>query len=99
MEQADAFGGVTGTTRDGRPIRKPSTPRPDGYAGMPGAGPDGETCGSCGHIERFRNGSDTKHWAKCSHRLGPEWTCSRRTDVLIRSPACQHWSAGDDNKE
>jgi len=88
-------GQIDGLTRDGRPLRKPRGPVPHGYAGLPGAGPEGETCGSCRYIERMNNGGG-KRWAKCAHPHAPQWTCSARTDVLVRSPACQHWEEPDE---
>lgn len=94
--QIDAFGGVVGVTRGGDPIRKPATGKrretvPKGYAGLPGSGPDGETCGTCQHIERFVNYNGNKRWAKCGHRLAPRRTGGRGTDVLVRSAACNNW--------
>jgi hypothetical protein len=58
-------------------------PKPSGYAYFPGTGPEGETCGSCRHIERHRR------WAKCG--LYPTPTAGRGTDIHVRSPACKRW--------
>ena len=62
-------------------------PEPFGYAGRPGAGPDGETCKSCQHLVRNRL---SKVYLKCG-LMKAFWRGSRRTDVLARSPACQYW--------
>ena len=57
---------------------------PCGYVDIPGTGPDGETCGSCRHYAGMSG------WAKCDLNK-PQWTHSRRTDILARSPACRKW--------
>lgn len=54
-----------------------------GYAGMPGAGPAGETCGTCEHIERGK-------YRKCGHPRGYK-SSSEASDILARSPACEYW--------
>ena len=56
-----------------------------GYAGHPGAGPAGQTCGTCVHFLRSGRG-----YHKCSHphalnSNGPG------TDILVSAPACEHW--------
>lgn len=40
----------------GQPLTetKPRKGVPTGHADVPGYGPDGETCGSCGHVTRPR---------------------------------------------
>lgn len=65
--------------------------QPRGYAAPPGTGPKGETCGSCAHHCALR-------YAKNYHKCGlnrARWTGGRGTDILVRSPACSKWSAGE----
>ncbi len=73
-----------------KPRRKP-TPK-NGYAGTPGCGPKGETCGSCTYLEgRFPEGGSRK-FKKCylsRHR----WTHGPGSDILVKSPACEKWEA------
>lgn len=69
---------------------QPRTLRGDGYAGRPGAGPAGETCGTCKHRRRSRLSSKTVN--KCGHPLGRISGCEA-TDILVSAPACEHWSA------
>jgi hypothetical protein len=68
---------------------KRKDPRPKGYAGIPGTGPAGQTCGSCEHVARLGTGT-AKTYIKCKlmERL---WTHGRGSDVLARSPACSKW--------
>jgi len=70
-----------------RKPRRGRDPEPNGYAGRPGSGPDGETCKSCQHLVRNRQ---SKTYLKCG-LMSAFWTASRRTDVLARSPAFQYW--------
>lgn len=58
--------------------------QPRGYVYHPGTGPEGETCGSCQHISRFRR------WHKCDLNKA-RWTGGRGSDILARSPACKYW--------
>lgn len=67
--------------------RKPTVVK--GYAALPGSGPEGETCGSCGHHVIKRLG---KKYHKCDlMRLA--WTGGAGTDIRVRSPACSKWKA------
>lgn len=68
------------------PKRK-SNNRPNGYAGVPGTGPGGETCKTC----EFCAAVDyhDKRYYKCKKRL--KWTHGLGTDILLKSPACQFW--------
>jgi len=68
--------------------------RPNGYAGAPGRGPAGETCGSCAHICRQGNYSGSKRWLKCALAKG-KWTNGRGSDILARSPACEKWQSSN----
>lgn len=64
-------------------------PQAKSYAGKPGTGPEGETCGSCGHLIR-------KHLAKVYRKCGlmeRHWTGGKGTDVLATAPACRNWTA------
>lgn len=63
---------------------------PRGYYAAPGSGPPGETCGSCKHA---RQHVWSKAFYKCDRYPNP--TKSRRTDILLRSPACKGWEAKD----
>lgn len=67
-------------------------PVPKGYATVPGTGPAGETCGSCGHhVER--------QYAKIYHKcelMRAFWTGGRGSDILVRSPACAKWEKIDE---
>lgn len=62
---------------------------PRGYAGTPGSGPEGETCGSCRHR---KNRVFAKAYPKCALTRAA-WTRSRRTDILVSSPACEKWES------
>lgn len=70
--------------RTGKVVRKVV---PSGHPARPGSGPEGETCGTCRHSKRL---SYTRGFYKCWLYRGA-WTCSRRTDVLLRDPACRFW--------
>lgn len=67
--------------------RKPTVK--NGYAGIPGTGPEGETCKTCKH-KRSMSNTGTKHWIKCQLRRAT-WTGGEGTDILARSPACSKW--------
>lgn len=71
------------------PPKKRKDPTPAGYAGIPGKGPVGETCGTCTHhaIRSF-----SKNYHKCG-LMRAYWTGGRHTDILVRSPACAKWEA------
>ena len=71
------------------PVKQPKN-KVKGYRGMPGAGPDGETCRTCKH-SYYRQYS--KRYWKCA--LVKE-THSTTTDIRLKSPACQFWE-GEDN--
>ncbi|WP_056212978.1 hypothetical protein [Methylobacterium sp. Leaf94] len=68
---------------------KPKGTQANGYAFPPGTGPEGETCGSCGHLTRIRLAST---YSKCGLARA-RWTGGKATDVLLRSPACRRWEA------
>lgn len=59
------------------------------YAALPGTGPAGETCGSCGHLSgRLMS----RRYYKCALTRA-KWTGGGGTDVKVRSPACSKWEA------
>lgn len=53
----------------------------------PGTGPEGETCGTCGH--------HVVHiWSKRYHKCAlVKPTRGPGTDIRVRSPACAKWIA------
>lgn len=69
--------------------RRQKTDLPRGYAGTPGRGPAGETCGSCGYCRSTWSGSG-KRYNKCG--LVKE-TRGPATDIRRKSPACQFWQS------
>lgn len=83
------------TTSDGRTVDIPKRGKhyvqQRGYAGKPGTGPAGETCGSC----KFR--TEVRHaraYPKCELNRA-KWTGGKRSDILVRSPACEKWMKPD----
>lgn len=66
--------------------RKPT--KPNGYAALPGTGPEGERCRTCEHAVGTGNCSRTYY--KCA-LMRTKWTSGPGTDILLRSPACRHW--------
>jgi len=62
--------------------------RSGAYADLPGSGPEGERCASCAHARR------SERWAKCNLRRA-DWTASRLTDILLRTPACRKWQPAE----
>lgn len=66
---------------------KARDPQPQGYAALPGTGPDGETCGSCRHLARVQH---AKTYLKCG-LMRAYWTRGTRTDVRAKAPACRRW--------
>jgi len=70
-------------TRAKAPVRR------EGWAGTPGAGPEGETCGSCTYCESFHF---KKTYHKCGARSGDHWKGGRATDIRPLDPACEKWS-------
>lgn len=63
--------------------------RREGWAGTPGAGPEGETCGSCTYCALFHY---KKSYHKCSARPGDHWKGGRATDIRPLDPACEKWA-------
>ena len=56
-----------------------------GYAGTPGLGPKGETCGSCSNCRKVRARTS---YNKCA-LVKRAW--SKETDIRLDAPACLHW--------
>jgi hypothetical protein len=73
--------------------KRNETPR--GYAGQPGRGPAGETCKTCFHA--YFHERSKRYW-KCGHVRAPKQTCGFKTDIRIKSPACQFWQAKTESK-
>lgn len=86
LKQHSLFGGTA-------PARAyhASTPAA-GYIAPPGTGPAGETCGTCTHC-RVRANRNGRHFYKCGLAVHA-WTAGRGSDVLVKSPACARWQAG-----
>lgn len=59
-----------------------------GHAAPPGTGPDGETCGTCGHFSRRTVGS--RQFAKCG-LLTSHQTHGKNADILKTDAACAMW--------
>lgn len=85
--ETDLFGHKVppAVSKSGKP-KRPATKR-NGYAGIPGNGPDGETCGTCQH-KTVRKLS--KRYLKCE-LCRASWTGGQGSDILARSPACEYW--------
>lgn len=66
--------------------------RSKAYAAMPGAGPAGETCGTCAH-SGWRGGVAGRYF-KCA-LMRATWTGGKGSDIKMRSPACSKWEAPD----
>jgi hypothetical protein len=74
------------------PLRGKHYVQPRGYAGRPGSGPKGESCGTCAHAARFKQ---SKCWIKCELNRA-KWTGGRATDILAGTAACGKWKPGDE---
>ncbi len=68
-------------TIDGKKIQ-----RRGGYGGIPGSGPDGETCGSCSWLRT--SDCSLRTYYKCG-MIAP--TRGSATDIRKRSAACNKW--------
>jgi hypothetical protein len=66
-------------------------PTPSGYAAPPGTGPQGETCQSCRHRAVV---AYAKNYQKCELNRA-RWTGGKKTDILVRSPACRLWERAE----
>lgn len=56
-----------------------------GYAGQPGSGPEGKTCGECAHLVTLQ--FPTRRVFKCSYTK----SASERTDIRKKTAACWRW--------
>jgi hypothetical protein len=70
-------------------LKKRRDPTPAGYAAQPGTGPSGETCRTCKHLSA---NEQAKTYYKCG-LMSRHWTGGRKSDVLVKAPACRHWAA------
>ena len=60
------------------------------YAGVPGSGPDGETCRTCSHKDYA--GGCAGVFIKCG-LMRARWTRGGGTDIKAGTPACEKWEA------
>ncbi len=68
-------------------------PKKSLHAAPMGSGPEGETCGSCGHLARVQH---ARVYLKCGHPdCRPKWTGGPGTDVRAKDPACSKWEKPD----
>jgi len=88
-------GQLTFTTMGGDTVTVPKRGKhyvqPRGYADHPGTGPTGETCGSCKHHVGVQH---ARVYHKCGLACGL-WTGGRRSDILVRAPACSKWEKAE----
>ena len=87
MSDTDLFGEkvYARTPTEIKRDRRRANSRPRGHAAPPGSGPDGDTCGSCGHIYYFER---SKRYYKCG-LVKP--THGSATDLRKRDLACSRW--------
>lgn len=71
--------------------RKNREPKPNGYAALPGTGPEGETCKTCKHIYRRQY---AKTYLKCG-LMRAHWTNGKSSDIKAGSSACKHWEKSE----
>lgn len=72
--------------------KKRKATKPNGYAALPGTGPEGETCGSCAHHVRTA-------WSRTYHKCGlnrVNWTHGPGSDIRVRSAACSRWEKSEE---
>lgn len=60
-----------------------------GYAGTPGKGPAGQTCGTCIHSQR--HGHMNRRYYKCHHERGYR-SFSEASDIKLKTAACEFWN-------
>lgn len=84
----DLFGNETEYQHTPTTEKRGRNANPKGYAGKPGTGPKGETCGSCRNIHK-KCGSG-RAYLKC-RLIRWRWTGGAGTDILARTPACERW--------
>ncbi len=74
-------------TRLGRVEWGPHGERSRTSAALPGSGPSGESCGSCGHLVRREM---ARVYLKCG-LMRAHWTRGPGSDIRARAPACRNW--------
>lgn len=70
--------------------RKRREPKPNGYGGIPGTGPEGKACRDCKHLVRRTPGYRT--FLKCGLNRA-NWTGGRASDIHAKAPACSRFEA------
>jgi len=83
--QTDLFGAPSA------PKVMPRGEKPAGYAGQPGSGPAGQTCGTCAFC-RYRLINERRYY-KCQ-RMSAIWSRNSTTDIRAQSPACNRFEPG-----
>ncbi len=86
-EIPDLFGGPPMPVAVIRAGKRHRTAQPQGYAAIPGSGPDGKTCRHCAHYAITCPGG-RKTFPKCG-LMRNRWTHGRGTDIKASSPACK----------
>lgn len=92
---ADLFGLDRALTPAERKRLRRKTPLPRGHAAVPGTGPEGETCGTCRHLERR---AFAKVYLKCG-LMKAYWTGGGGTDVRARDRACKRWERAEEQSK
>ena len=67
--------------------------RKRGHAGIPGSGPKEESCRSCAHKRGVQGGRKTFYKCELNRR---NWTGGPGSDIHLKDPACEFWSAPED---
>lgn len=93
MTDIDLFGLAAGPMLSEKQRKRlaQKSPQQRGYAAIPGSGPPGETCKTCGHLVRKRM---AKTYLKCG-LMRLSWTGGGGTDVKAASPACRNWESAE----
>jgi hypothetical protein len=87
---------MSATDLFGDPVRPPvKGPIPAGYGGIPGTGPAGETCATCKHHYRKQMAS-VYHKCLLAKHL---WTGGTKSDIRVRTPACNRWESAASARE
>jgi len=77
------------TPSERKKIFRAFVPKKGLYAGIPGTGPDGETCRSCEH-KAYSGGCAGTYYIKCG-LMREQWTRGGGTDIKAGTPACSKW--------
>lgn len=78
------------TPKERRRLFGAHIPKKGLYAGIPGTGPDGETCRSCAH--KSYAGGCAGAYLKCS-LMRAQWTRGGGTDIKAGTAACSRWES------